>query len=162
MHENPIKTADDLAQIPIEDDEGNAVIVDGQSVLLGDVTELVEDHQPLIGDTVFPEGKSGLMLVVEKFPDANTVEVTHGVEEALDSLSEGLGGMEVDTSLFRPADYVETSIGNVAMALAIGGLLLIAVLVLLLASWRSVVTAVAAIVASLAVAARSWWSVTSR
>ena len=151
-HENPIKTADDLAQIPIEDDEGNAVIVDGQSVLLGDVTELVEDHQPLIGDTVFPEGKSGLMLVVEKFPDANTVEVTHGVEEALDSLSEGLGGMEVDTSLFRPADYVETSTGNVAMALAIGGLLLIAVLVLLLASWRSVVTAVAAIVASLAVA----------
>ena len=151
-HENPIKTADDLAQIPIEDDEGNAVIVDGQSVLLGDVTELVEDHQPLIGDTVFPEGKSGLMLVVEKFPDANTVEVTHGVEEALDSLSEGLGGMEVDTSLFRPADYVETSTGNVAMALAIGGLLLIAVLVLLLASWRSVVTAVAAIVAALAVA----------
>ena len=63
-------------------------------MLLGDVTELVEDHQPLIGDAVFPEGKSGLMLVVEKFPDANTVEVTQGVEEALDSLGEGLGGME--------------------------------------------------------------------
>ena len=58
----------------------------------------------------------------------------------------------MNTSLFRPADYVETSTGNVAMALAIGGLLLIAVLVLLLASWRIVVTAVAAIVASLAVA----------
>jgi CzcA family heavy metal efflux pump len=151
-HELPIKTADDLAGIPIEDDDGNAVIVDGQPVRLGDVTDLVEDHQPLIGDAVFPEGQTGLMLVVEKFPDANTVEVTHGVEEALDSLSEGLGGMEVDTSLFRPADYVEASASNVAIALAIGGLLLIALLASLLADWRSIVIAVAAIVASLAVA----------
>jgi Cu/Ag efflux pump CusA len=151
-HELPIKTADDLAQIPIEDDDGSAVIVDGQPVRLGDVTDLVEDHQPLIGDAIFPEGQSGLMLVVEKFPDANTVEVTHGVEEALDSLREGLGGMEVDTSLFRPADYVETSGNNLAIALAIGGLLLIALLALLLAEWRSIVVAVAAIVSSLTVA----------
>jgi Cu/Ag efflux pump CusA len=151
-HELPIKTADDLAQIPIEDDDGSAVIVDGQPVRLGDVTDLVEDHQPLIGDAIFPEGQSGLMLVVEKFPEANTVEVTHGVEEALDSLREGLGGMEVDTSLFRPADYVETSGNNLAIALAIGGLLLIALLALLLAEWRSIVVAVAAIVSSLTVA----------
>ena len=122
----PVKTADDLAQIPIEDDEGNAVIVDGATVQLGDVTDLVEDHQPLIGDAIFANGEAGLMLVVEKFPEANTGEVTDGVEEALDSLRPGLPGLEVDTSLFRPADYVETSARNVAVALAIGGLLLIA------------------------------------
>jgi Cu/Ag efflux pump CusA len=151
-HELPIKNAEDLAQIPIEGDDGNAVIVDGRPVRLGDVTDLVEDHQPLIGDAIFSEGQTGLMLVVEKFPDANTVEVTHGVEEALESLGQGLGGMEVDTSLFRPANYVETSTRNVAIALAIGGLLLIALLALLLVGWRSIVTAVAAIVASLAVA----------
>jgi Cu/Ag efflux pump CusA len=151
-HELPIKNADDLAQIPIEDDNGNAVIVDGRPVRLGDVTDLMEDHQPLIGDAIFSAGQTGLMLVVEKFPDANTVEVTHGVEEALESLGQGLGGMEVDTSLFRPANYVETSTRNVAIALAIGGLLLVALLALLLVGWRSIVTAAAAIVASLAVA----------
>jgi Cu/Ag efflux pump CusA len=151
-HELPIRNADDLAQIPIEDDNGNAVIVDGRPVRLGDVTDLMEDHQPLIGDAIFSAGQTGLMLVVEKFPDANTVEVTHGVEEALESLRQGLGGMEVDTSLFRPANYVETSTRNLAIALAIGGLLLVALLALLLVGWRSIVTATAAIVASLAVA----------
>ena len=151
-HELPIKTADDLAQIPIEDDEGNAVIVDGATVQLGDVTDLVEDHQPLIGDAIFANGEAGLMLVVEKFPEANTGEVTDGVEEALDSLRPGLSGLEVDTSLFRPADYVETSARNVAVALAIGGLLLIAGLALLLFEWRSIVIASAAIVSSLAAA----------
>jgi Cu/Ag efflux pump CusA len=151
-HEPPIKTADDLAQVPIEDDEGNAVIVDGAPVQLGDVTDLVEDHQPLIGDAVFGNGETGLMLVVEKFPDANTGEVTDGVEEALDALQPGLSGLEVDTALFRPADYVDTSARNVAVALAIGGLLLIAGLALLLFEWRSIVIAAAAIISSFAAA----------
>jgi Cu/Ag efflux pump CusA len=152
-HELPIRTADDLAEIPIEDDEGNAVIVDGATVRLGDVTDLVEDHQPLIGDAIFANDEAGLMLVVEKFPDANTGEVTDGVEEALDSLRPGLSGLEIDTSLFRPADYVETSARNVAVALAIGGLLLIAALALLLFEWRSIVIAAAAIISSFAAAA---------
>ena len=151
-HEPPIRTADDLAQVPVEDDEGNAVIVDGAPVQLGDVTDLVEDHQPLIGDAIFANGETGLMLVVEKFPDANTGEVTDGVEEALDSLRPGLSGLEVDTALFRPADYVDTSARNVAVALAIGGLLLIAGLALLLFEWRSIVIAAAAIISSFAAA----------
>jgi Cu/Ag efflux pump CusA len=151
-HESPIKTAVDLAQIPIEDDEGRAVIVDGRPVRLGDVTDLVEDHQPLIGDAVFPKGQTGLMLVVEKFPGANTAEVTQGVEEALEGLRPGLEGMEIDTSLFRPADYVEDSVDNVATALVIGGLLLLAALALLLFEWRSILVAAGAIVASLTVA----------
>jgi Cu/Ag efflux pump CusA len=152
-HENPIKTAEDLAQIPIEELGGDVVVVDGEPVRLGDVTNVVEDHQPLIGDAIFPDGQPGLMLVVEKFPDANTVEVTHGVEEALDALGQGLAGMEIDTTLFRPADYVEDSTRNLAVLLGIGGIVLLAALALLWFDWRSVVTSAAAVVASLAVAA---------
>ena len=152
-HENPIKTAADLAQIPIEELDGEVVVVDGEPVRLGDVTNVVEDHQPLIGDAIFPDGQPGLMLVVEKFPDANTVEVTHGVEEALDALGQGLAGMQIDTSLYRPADYVEDSTGNLAVLLGIGGIVLLAALALLWFDWRSVVTSAAAVVASLAVAA---------
>ncbi|HET9671824.1 MAG TPA: efflux RND transporter permease subunit [Actinomycetota bacterium] len=152
-HELPIKDANDLAQVPIEDDAGAAVIVDGEPVRLGDVATLVEDHQPLIGDTVFPDGRPGLMLVVEKLPDSNTVEVTEGVEEALEALRPGLSGMEIDTSLFRPADDVESSARNAVLALAIGGALALAALALLLFEWRSIVIAAAAIVSSLAAAA---------
>jgi Cu/Ag efflux pump CusA len=151
-HELPIKDADDLAQIPIEDDEGNAVTVDGEPVRLGDVATLVEDHQPLIGDAVFPDDESGLMLVVERFPDANTVDVSEGVEEALDALGPGLSGIEVDTSLFRPADDVERSARNVVVVLGIGGILLLLGLAVLLFEWRSIVIAAAAIAVSLATA----------
>jgi Cu/Ag efflux pump CusA len=151
-HELPIQDAGDLAEIPIEDDEGNAVLRNGRTVRLGDVTTLVEDHQPLIGDAVFADGVPGLMLVVEKFPDANTVEVTRGVEEALDALRPGLHGMTIDTSLFRPADDVESSARNVAFALAVGGLLLLVALGFLLSEWRSIVVAAGAIAASLAAA----------
>ena len=42
-----------------------------------DVAELVIDHQPLIGDAVINDGP-GLMLIVEKFPWANTLDVTRG------------------------------------------------------------------------------------
>jgi Cu/Ag efflux pump CusA len=150
-HEPAIRTAEDLAQVPIEDDEGNAVIVDGEPVVLGDVTDVVEDHQPLIGDALFPEG-TGLLLVVEKFPGANTVEVTKGVEEALDALGPGLTGIDVDTSLFRPADYVETSAGNLGRSLVIGAILLLIVLALMLFEWRSIVTASVGVALSFAVA----------
>jgi Cu/Ag efflux pump CusA len=151
-HELPIQDAADLAQIPIEDDEGNAVFRNGRPVRLGDVTTLVEDHQPLIGDAVFADGVPGLMLVVEKFPDANTVEVTRGVEDALDALRPGLQGMAIDTSLFRPADDVESSTRNVAIALAVGGVLLLLALGLLFFDWRSTVIAAGAIATSLAAA----------
>ena len=44
---------------------------DGKPLQLGDVAEVVEDHQPLIGDAVINDGP-GLMLIVEKLPWANT------------------------------------------------------------------------------------------
>ena len=49
----------------------------------GDVATIVEDHQPLIGDAVV-DGGPGLVLVVEKFPGANTARGDEDVEEALD------------------------------------------------------------------------------
>ena len=44
---------------------------------LGDVADVVEDHQPLIGDAVV-DGGEGLILVVEKLPDTSTTAVTAG------------------------------------------------------------------------------------
>lgn len=150
-HVLPIRTPEDLAQIPIEDADGNAVIVNGEPLRLADVAEVVEDHQPLIGDALFREGP-GLLLVVEKNPDASTVEVTHDVEEALQGMLPGLSGLQIDTSLFRPASYIETATDNLARILAIGIGLLILALAILLSDWRRALVAATVAVTSIVVA----------
>ncbi|WP_283135026.1 efflux RND transporter permease subunit [Rhizohabitans arisaemae] len=140
QHISPIRTAQDLAKVPVEpaadgdDDEDDAAKV----VTLGDVGNVVEDHQPLIGDAVQAGGK-GLMLVVEKFPGADTLAVTKGVQDALDALKPGLSGMEIDSSVYRPASFVESARANLALSLALGLLLLMLVVGVLLLSWRSAV-----------------------
>jgi Cu/Ag efflux pump CusA len=150
-HVLPIRTPEDLSQVPIEDADGDAVIVNGEPLRLADVAEVVEDHQPLIGDALFRDG-SGLLLVVEKFPGASTVEVTHDVEEALQGMLPGLAGMQIDTSLFRPASYVETATDNLVGVLAIGAGLLLLALAVLFFDWRRTLTAAIAIAVSVVVA----------
>ena len=76
---------------------------------------VVEDHQPLIGDAVVTgdqAGRDGFMLVVDKLPYASTKDVTRGIEDALDELRPGLTGLDVDSSIFRPATYVDQSRGQ--------------------------------------------------
>ncbi|HXD12051.1 MAG TPA: efflux RND transporter permease subunit, partial [Anaerolineales bacterium] len=97
-HVLPISSPEELAKVPIEGTEG---------LFLGDVTNVVEDHQPLIGDAVINDGSS-LLLVVEKLPEANTLEVTRDVEQALAALQPGMPGINFDATLFRPTAYIET------------------------------------------------------
>jgi len=93
-----------------------------QQVPLSDVANLVLDHQPLFGDAVINDGP-GIMLIVEKFPWANTLDVTRGVEEALDELRPGLQGVEVDTTIFRPATFIDVALENLSRALLLGSAL---------------------------------------
>jgi CzcA family heavy metal efflux pump len=144
-HVLPITTADTLAKVSFRGS-------DGKIKLLDDVAEVVEDHQPLIGDAIV-DGGPGLLLIVEKFPSANTLEVTRGVEEALNELQPGLAGLEMDTTAFRPATFIESSIDNLTRALIIGSVLVVVVLVAFLYSWRSALISAVAIPLSLITAA---------
>lgn len=130
-HLLPISTAEELAQ----------VVVAGETLRLGEVATVVENHQPLIGDAVLtdvvrPED-AGLILVVEKFPGSNTLEVTRGVEERLNTLRPGLTGIEIDTTLFRPATFLEIAISNLTRTVLITAILLVALLLLLFFDWRA-------------------------
>ena len=144
-HVLPIATPADLARVTIEKENG-------KRLLLGDVATLVEDHQPLAGDAVINDGP-GLMLIVEKLPWANTLDVTRGVEQAMDEMQPGLPGMEVDTTIFRPATFIELSLDNLTKALLIGALLVVLVLGAFLFEWRAAVISVVAIPLSLVAAA---------
>src|SRR6185295_20218484 len=99
----------------------------GKMLRLADMGRVIVDSGPLIGDAVINDGP-GLMLVVQKFRGANTMEVTRGVERAIDDLRPGLPGIAIDTTIFRPATFIEQSIGNLTTALLIGVLLVILII----------------------------------
>jgi CzcA family heavy metal efflux pump len=140
-HILPIATPKDLSQVVIETQNGKAL-------RLGDVAQVVEGHQPLAGDAVINDGP-GLMLIVEKLPWANTLDVTRGVEQALRQLQPGLPGIDVDPTIFRPASFIETALHNLTNALLLGCLLVLLVLAFFLFEWRSALISLVAIPLSL-------------
>ena len=107
QHLLPIDSPEDLALVPIE---GCATAYGqqteaGASVCptIGDVATVVENHQPLIGDAVATDGES-LLLVIEKFPDADTGAVTNGVEDTLAGMAPSMMMAELSKTLATAAE----------------------------------------------------------
>jgi CzcA family heavy metal efflux pump len=144
-HVLPIGSADDLSQVVVKVDQ------DGNPLRLGDISTISLNHPLLIGDGVINDGP-GLLLIVEKFPWGNTLEVTRGVEAALDSLKPALTGVDVDSTIFRPATFIEHALENLSAALLLGCLLVILVLGAFLFEWRTALVSLAAIPLSLVAA----------
>jgi CzcA family heavy metal efflux pump len=141
-HVLPITTADDMKEVVVEEREGKTPL------RLADVADVKEAEQPLIGDAVINSGP-GLMLIVEKLPWANTLDVTRGVEKALADLKPGLGDLTIDPTIFRPADFIETALHNLGHALILGSLLMILMLFFFLWEWRVALISVVAMPLSL-------------
>ena len=140
-HAASVETAAELAEVP--------VTARGLAPLrLGDVAEVVEDAPPAIGDAVIND-RPGLLLIVEKQPDANAVAVTLGVERALEALAPSMRGMRFDSTIFRPASFVERAVGNLRDALGIGCVLVALILAAFLYDARTAVISVLAIPLSL-------------
>lgn len=137
-HELPISSPEDLAKVAVAE----------SNFLLGDVTTVVEDHQPLIGDAIV-KGQPGLILVIEKFPGANTFEVTRGVEEALKAMQPGLDGVNIDNNIFRPASYIEQAINNLGTLLLVSTILFALVVTFFLRSWKAAIVSILIIPVSL-------------
>lgn len=145
QHILPIRTPQDLARVTIEDQSGD------RRLRLGDVATVVEDHQPLIGDALVESGP-GLMLVIEKFPGANTMQVTRDVEAALNAMKPGLGGIEMNTRVYQPAAFIDRALGGATVVTVLGLVLLALVLALCFWEWRTALTAFLAVVLSVTLA----------
>jgi len=133
-HQLPIATVGTFAKVPLT----------GTTVSVGDVAYLVEGHQALIGDAIIGDGP-GLMVAIEKFPGFNTLDVTRGVERALNELKPGLPGIEINTTIYHPASYIERATSNLGKALIVSIILAAVVVGVLMGSWRTAVIALAAI-----------------
>lgn len=124
----------------------------GAPLRVGDVATVVQGHQAPIGDAIVND-LPGLLLIVEKQLGANTLQVTHEVEQTLATLKPALGDLQVDPTIFRPATFIEMSLSNLNRALLIGCVLVVIVLVLFLADWRTALISSVAIPLSLLAAA---------
>jgi CzcA family heavy metal efflux pump len=145
-NEAPVFTIEHLAEVPIALKGKRA-----DPPRLRDVAKVVWDTWPMVGDAVINDER-GLMMIVEKLPWANTLEVTRGIEKALDALRPGLPGIEIDSTIFRPATFIELSMRNLTLALILGSILVIIVLGAFLFEWRVALISIIAIPLSLVAA----------
>lgn len=143
-----------LAAVETPEDLGRGIVDlrDGVPIRLADVAEVIESHPAPIGDAVIDD-VPGLLLIVEKQPWGNTLDVTKKVESAIEALKPGLSDIEIDTTIFRPATFIERSIENLSNALQLGCVLVAAVLLFFLFDLRTAIISLLAIPLSLLTAA---------
>lgn len=118
--------------------------VDGVPVKVADVARVVEGARPKRGDAEV-NGHPGVILGVQKQPDADTVPLTARIETELGLLQKNMpAGVQVEI-LFRQASFIESAIHNVVEALRDGALMVALVLLLFLGSVRTTVITLTAI-----------------
>lgn len=130
-----------LADVPITNREG-------KTYTLGDLGQVKTTYGPTWGDGVVNDAP-GILLVVQKFPDTNTLEITRGIEAAMEELAPALEGIKVDTTIFRPATFIQTAIDNLTTSLLIGVGLVVLILIAFLMEWRTTVISLVSIPLSL-------------
>jgi CzcA family heavy metal efflux pump len=124
------------------------------SVTLANVAEVVDAPEPPIGGASI-QGRPGVIINVSAQFGANTVEVTKAVEAALRDMRTGLEaqGIALDTTIFRPANFIDVATTNMGQSLLLGAALVMVVLFLFLFDWRTAAISCSAIPLSLVAAA---------
>src|SRR5207302_6744273 len=136
----------------------------GRPVLLRDVARVTEGPEPKFGDAAI-DGQPGVILVVSKQLDGDTMEITDRVERELDKLEPILqrqarqvmrergdkrpADLTYHRALFRQANFIEHAVGNVTTSLLIGAGLVAVVLFLFLFNLRTAFISLTAIPLSL-------------
>ena len=95
-------------------------------------------------------GEPAVILSISKQPGVNTIGVTENIERNLESIVKSLpADVRLDTTIFRQADYIQSSVNNVGQALVEGAICVVLVLFLFLTSLRTTVISILAIPLSL-------------
>ncbi|MFG1463457.1 efflux RND transporter permease subunit [Xanthobacter sp. DSM 24535] len=121
----------------------------GGSVFLHQIAQV--DHAARLkrGDAGYM-GRPAVILSVEKQPEADTLALTRAVEEAVADLNRTLpDGIRISPPVFRQADFIAASIGNVEKVLLEAMAVVAVVLFLFLLNWRTTVISLTAIPVSI-------------
>ena len=119
---------------------------DGIAIRLGDVAAVYEGAEPRFGDALIA-GKPGILIETSTQFGANTLEVTRALEARLDALAPVLAkqGVQYHPALLRPASFIESAIEKLRNSLAIGAVLVVALLLVTLRDWRGALVSFSAI-----------------
>jgi Cu/Ag efflux pump CusA len=123
-----------------------------RTVRLKDVAVVADGAEPKIGDATIM-GRPGVMIVVSSQYGANTMEVTRALDAAIDEMTPVMAANQVTLhrDLFRPANFILTSVRSISTALLIGGVLVTIVLLVFLFNLRVAFISLTAIPLSLLV-----------
>ena len=110
-------------------------------ITIGDVADVELEANPVTSISRI-NGEPALTIAVTKTSQANTVDVSHVVQEKLDELSDQLGGAQL-TVEFDQAPYVEESIESLTTEGVLGlGFAVLVILVFLMSVRATLVTAI--------------------
>lgn len=132
-----------------------AVVVkqqEGRPVLLRQVADVREGAQIKRGDSSV-NGKDAVVLTIQKQPDADTRQVTQGIEDALDELRASLPPDVKIEITYQQREFVDFAIRNVAEALRDGAILVVIILFLFLLNVRTTFITLTAIPLSILITA---------
>lgn len=127
-------------------------VYDGKYLRIRDVAEVKIAAAPVLGKAS-RNAEPAIILAIAKQPNANTLELTKTIEQRLEELRLTLpGDIEMDTHIFRQANFINTAVKNVQNSLLEGAFFVIIILFLFLGSFRTTFISLLAIPLSLMVA----------
>ena len=110
----------------------------GSPVMLSDISDIkVGGREPKLG-TASEKGKPAVLVTVTKQPNANTLQLTEKIDEAVKELQKNMpADVKLSTDTFRQSRFIESSIHNVKQSLYEGALFVVVILFLFLANIRT-------------------------
>ncbi len=140
---SPLTSVDDIAALPL-------TTATGTVVHLGDVAKVSEvDKAPTSFSRL--NGSDALAIAITKTPAGNTVDVSHGVSDAVAELSAAHAGNLQFGVVFDQAPFIEESISGLSTEGGLGLLFAVVVILLFLTSLRSTIVSALSIPLSLLV-----------
>jgi HME family heavy-metal exporter len=95
-------------------------------------------------------GKPAVIISIEKQPNVDTVTLTRQIEDSLEAFSSNLPhGTKANQLLFRQANFIEASIGNVRKVLVEAAVVVAIILFAFLLNWRTTAISLTAIPVSI-------------
>jgi CzcA family heavy metal efflux pump len=108
----------------------------GFPITLGDVTEINFGARTKRGDGGY-NSSSAVIMAISKQPNTSTLVLTKQVESTINNLQKHIDkDIEINSNLFRQANFINSSISNVFEALRDGTIIVIIVLFIFLLNFR--------------------------
>jgi CzcA family heavy metal efflux pump len=137
---------------PAEMGSGVVKLQNGLPIRLADVAQVRVGAAPKIGAGAL-RGNPAVIMTVMKQPQTNTLDLTERIDSAVADLQKTLpADVKLNTRIFRQADFITASVGNVQRTLLEGSLFVVVILILFLANVRTTLISLLAIPLSLLVA----------